>query len=120
MLLVLNNFIKESINYIVHRQQIILQYCKRRNLSGTFWHTKVSHSNSHVIIPNPIPIPISSQKSLPIFMGFPWEPHFDGNSHSHAHIPQPLRGLLPSLLLGEQWVRTVCLRLLPDSVAAAI
>jgi len=37
--------------------------------------------------------------------------------------PQPLRGLLPVLLLGEQrhnggW--TVCLKLLPDSVAAAI
>ena len=36
--------------------------------------------------------------------------------------PQPLRGLLPISLLGEQtrWVRTVCLRLLPDSFAAAI
>jgi len=34
--------------------------------------------------------------------------------------PQPLRGLLPVSLLGERWVWTVCLRLLPDSVAAAI
>jgi len=33
---------------------------------------------------------------------------------------QPLRGLLPVSLLGERWVWTVCLRLLPDSVAAAI
>ena len=34
--------------------------------------------------------------------------------------PHPLRGLLPILLLEAQWVWTVCLRLLPDSVAAAI
>jgi len=40
--------------------------------------------------------------------------------------PQPLRGLLPILLLGEQrhngcdCYPTVCLRLLPDSVATAI
>jgi len=36
--------------------------------------------------------------------------------------PQPLRGLLPILLLGEEarWVRTVCLRLLPDRVGTAI
>jgi len=31
---------------------------------------------------------------------------------------QPLRGLLPISLLGKRWVWTVCLRLLPDSVAA--
>jgi len=37
-----------------------------------------------------------------------------------AVTSQPLRGLLPISLLGERWVRTVCLRLLPDSVAAAI
>ena len=36
--------------------------------------------------------------------------------------PQPLRGLLPILLLGEdaKWVWTVCLRLSPDSVATAV
>ena len=33
--------------------------------------------------------------------------------------PQPLRGLLPILLLGEHW-HVGCVRLLPDSVAAAI
>ena len=33
---------------------------------------------------------------------------------------QPLRGLLQILLLGEQWMWTVCLRLLPDNVATAI
>jgi len=40
--------------------------------------------------------------------------------------PRPLRGLVPVSLLGEQrhdsarWVWTVCLRLLPDSVATVI
>ena len=34
--------------------------------------------------------------------------------------PQPLRGLLPISLLGEQWLWAVCLRLLTDSVATAI
>jgi len=36
-----------------------------------------------------------------------------------AVTPQPLRGLLPVLMLGEQR-HDGCLKLLPDSVAAAI
>ena len=53
--------------------------------NGTFLHTHaICHSHPHEIIP--IPLPISSQKAIPIPMRFSRLSHSHVNSYSQAHL----------------------------------